>query len=535
MDKLGLQQLHLDNQEIKAQNENLALLLKLLSEKDFKTVLPEIFKVKADALPPVTIDGDVKAVVDGGTVTVLNLAELEAYFLGLQFALVEAIGAPQTVTTEVPLPVSVDKLDQVLALLKNIADKDTQITVEGKSQAPIVLPKRAGEAIAVRLVTADGKSFYTARGPGGGSSPGVGIPDRLIEDDRLKVTTDGEGGSGGPITNDGTFASETGNLANLANGQVDGSQVTKLRYDGVDVDPNHPLPVAGTFSDENGVPFSTANPLPTSVQDMVVEELNVSFPASVISTVNTTNTPLGANATFTGQWEDVTQYSAIIAAVLTDQASADNGAVVQFSADGVDVLKSTAVSVPAGIGLSFSFPPEARYVRFIYTNGAVAQTILEAQIMYSYQTPGQVLVPLATQTNDLFTGTITSSHLKARHSSGAWFPLEHDGVGLRVSTGLTDLKVHDDYQTGEILADQVGAGGVLTFTFSEPVHMLWINDIGATTTNVSRADPFGGTPNATTGITVPNGTPTPITVTTSSVKVYAPTGSTISVYGYRRT
>lgn len=96
------------------------------------------------------------------------------------------------------------------------------------------------------------------------------------------------------------------------------------------------------------------------------------------------------------------------------------------------------------------------------------------------------------------------------------------------------LSVRDDFTTGEILADQAGAGGVLTFTFSSPVQMVWVRDTGATTTNVSRVDPFGGTPNASTGIPVPNGEPTPITVTTSQVKVYAASGSTISVYGYRR-
>lgn len=115
-------------------------------------------------------------------------------------------------------------------------------------------------------------------------------------------------------------------------------------------------------------------------------------------------------------------------------------------------------------------------------------------------------------------------------------------VPLTVTTGgLTDTQlrasavpVRDDYTTGEVLADQTGAGGVLTFTFSAPVHMVWVRDIGATASNVSRVDPFGGTPSSTTGIAVPNGEPTPITVTTSSVKVFAPTGSTIAVYGYRR-
>lgn len=94
-----------------------------------------------------------------------------------------------------------------------------------------------------------------------------------------------------------------------------------------------------------------------------------------------------------------------------------------------------------------------------------------------------------------------------------------------------------EYIGGQALADQVGAAAVQTFTFSTPVDFIWVTDIGATTTNVSRVDPFGGTPAATTGIPVLNGAPTPINVVPSSatVKVYAPVGSTITMYGLRLT
>lgn len=92
-----------------------------------------------------------------------------------------------------------------------------------------------------------------------------------------------------------------------------------------------------------------------------------------------------------------------------------------------------------------------------------------------------------------------------------------------------------EYTSGSILADQTGAGAVQTFTFSIPVDFIWVTDIGATTTNVSRVDPFGGTPAATTGIPVLNGAPTPINVVpaNSTVRVYAPVGSTITMHGFR--
>lgn len=106
--------------------------------------------------------------------------------------------------------------------------------------------------------------------------------------------------------------------------------------------------------------------------------------------------------------------------------------------------------------------------------------------------------------------------------------------------GLTDtelrasaVQVKDDYQTGEILADQSGAGAVLTFTFTNQQSMVVVHSVGANL--VSRADPFGGTPSSTLGVRCDDGVPVYMPVQTSSVKVFAPTGTTVTVYGLRRT
>jgi hypothetical protein len=103
-----------------------------------------------------------------------------------------------------------------------------------------------------------------------------------------------------------------------------------------------------------------------------------------------------------------------------------------------------------------------------------------------------------------------------------------------VLAALAAVKVHDDYQAGEVLADQTGAAAVLTFTFSAPVHLVVVDANGAAT-DIARADPFGGTPTATTGIPCRDEVPTFMAVQTSSVKVYAPTAMVVSCYGYRRT
>ena len=88
----------------------------------------------------------------------------------------------------------------------------------------------------------------------------------------------------------------------------------------------------------------------------------------------------------------------------------------------------------------------------------------------------------------------------------------------------------DTYTAGEILADQAGAGAVLTFTFAAPMDLVWVE---ATGSGGARADPFGGTPTASLGIICQDGIPKPLVVRTSSVKVLAPVGVSVNVFGQR--
>lgn len=113
-------------------------------------------------------------------------------------------------------------------------------------------------------------------------------------------------------------------------------------------------------------------------------------------------------------------------------------------------------------------------------------------------------------------------------------------ASLGTLTPLTDAQlrasapsVRDDYSGGEVLADQTGAGAVLTFTFSAAVQLVVVHGDGADG-EFARADPFGGDPSAVLGIPCGDEIPTFLPVTTSSVKVFAPVGMVVSVWGYRR-
>ena len=273
----------------------------------------------------------------------------------------------------------------------------------------------------------------------------------------------------------------------------------------------------------NGSVVTSLNPLPVDVG----ANLNVTADfSSVVSTLNSTSTPLGANATFTGTWEDVLDYAAITAAILTDVDSATDGAVIQFSADGVDVLSQHTDTVIGGYPAAFpAITPEARYFRIIYTNGAIAQSTLEAQVSYSPFAPAVPIAPLGATITDGDQAAVVQSMIRGRHSSGAYVPVEVDATGaLSVNATATDT-----YSGGEVLADQAGAGAVLTFTFTTPVNLAWVLVDG----DDGRCDPFGGTPSSGAGIPCDDGVPQPVSMTVTTIKVYAPAATTVSVWGYR--
>lgn len=93
---------------------------------------------------------------------------------------------------------------------------------------------------------------------------------------------------------------------------------------------------------------------------------------------------------------------------------------------------------------------------------------------------------------------------------------------------IDDLHL-DSFTAMEHLVDQAGAGAVLTFAFSAAVHQVWIYSLGA----VSRAGVGATDPSSTRGAFCDNGVPCPLPVTASVVKVWAPVGATVSVWGFR--
>lgn len=101
--------------------------------------------------------------------------------------------------------------------------------------------------------------------------------------------------------------------------------------------------------------------------------------STTIDINNSTSSTLLAGATFTGIWSQVSTYSNVTILIFTNQNSATNGFVVEYSTDGVNVDDDDTFSIFASNGQQFSFPLTSSYYRIKYTNGATNQDSFRMQ------------------------------------------------------------------------------------------------------------------------------------------------------------
>jgi len=91
-------------------------------------------------------------------------------------------------------------------------------------------------------------------------------------------------------------------------------------------------------------------------------------------TGNSTITPLVADATFVGTSIDTLDYSALSIVLHTDEASATDGLVIEYSANGTDWHGGEVYTIIANVTKFFTPTMQARYLRVSYTNGDTDQT-----------------------------------------------------------------------------------------------------------------------------------------------------------------
>jgi hypothetical protein len=103
---------------------------------------------------------------------------------------------------------------------------------------------------------------------------------------------------------------------------------------------------------------------------------------NMVSDRNSTATPLGGGATFTGVFEDVSAYAEVVVSVFTDQISGALGFDMQGSIDGVNTDASDSYNIPINTNKTFKVGPGWKFFRIVYTNGATPQTAFRLQTNY---------------------------------------------------------------------------------------------------------------------------------------------------------
>lgn len=103
------------------------------------------------------------------------------------------------------------------------------------------------------------------------------------------------------------------------------------------------------------------------------------LPSAVIDTGNSTSVTLTSGSTFAGTWKDVSGFSNMTLIVFSDQASATDGLVFEFSSDGTNVDDNDMYTVPASSGQQISVPLVAKFIRIRYVNGGTNQGAFRLQ------------------------------------------------------------------------------------------------------------------------------------------------------------
>lgn len=109
----------------------------------------------------------------------------------------------------------------------------------------------------------------------------------------------------------------------------------------------------------------------------------VNTPAdSLISTLNSSSTPLAANGAFIGTYEVILPFVEAGVVVVSDVVSATDGLRLEQSIDGINFADVDVYTIPANNGKQFTLALNTKFFRVTYTNGPTPQTRFELSTVY---------------------------------------------------------------------------------------------------------------------------------------------------------
>lgn len=98
-----------------------------------------------------------------------------------------------------------------------------------------------------------------------------------------------------------------------------------------------------------------------------------------VDTGNSSSAILTSGSTFTGTWRDVSGFSTASILIFTDQPSATDGLIIEYSTNGTNVDDNDLYTIPASSGQQISIPLVGQYYRIRYTNGGTNQGAFRLQ------------------------------------------------------------------------------------------------------------------------------------------------------------
>jgi len=145
--------------------------------------------------------------------------------------------------------------------------------------------------------------------------------------------------------------------------------------------------------------------------------------SSTVDSTNSSTTPLGSNASFTGSAIDVLSWDRVTVMVFSDQSSASLGLKIEFGPDGTNWYDASTFTFTAGgtspnSGQVFSTAVRGHYMRVVYTNGASAQGSFNLQTILQPTFEGADIIDLQTTAADYQHAMLTKSLIIGKSTAG---------------------------------------------------------------------------------------------------------------------
>lgn len=180
----------------------------------------------------------------------------------------------------------------------------------------------------------------------------------------------------------------------------------------------------------------------------------LSYPG-IVSTANSTSTPVTSTLSFTGTGEEWKDFGSIVINVFTDAPSATDGLSIQQSSNNTnwDIQDTyTISSMIAGQGKTFQVQPAARFGRIVYTQGAVNSGAFRLQTIYH----PQLVKPTSQRPSDNYTNETDTEQVQTFpqvFNGTNWDRLRgNSSIGALVSTGSSSIITR---QSGTVITSLV--------------------------------------------------------------------------------